>query len=195
MTEYEKFLARFVQQYENQKKIVAVICGGGVSFSRIAMTPGSSKILDAIWMPYSEEETISWLENRNMESTAFQNAAVGGWAAKELWDALDYIHKEKSLKLSITAALTTNRPRKGDNRAYIGVEREFNTGAIYKLSFDKLPEEIYTDSIVPWAEQKIFNKRKQEDEMVAMVAVKLLTGFEKETLQELYDNGQLEKVL
>lgn len=191
MNDYEKYLVRLVAKYDHPKKIVGIVCGGGVSFSRVAMVPGSSKMLDAIWMPYSEDETITWLERRDIEPKNFISKAVSGWAAKELYDALVHINKDNSLKVAITAALTTNRHRKGDNQAFIAID----DGSIYHLKFDKLEESVYNDSIKPWVEQKIFHKRQAEDEEVAAVAFKLLTGIEQETLTEMFQNGRLKKVL
>lgn len=194
MTEYEKFLTRFVSAYADSRKLLAVICGGGISLSRIAMVPGSSKVLDAIWMPYSEEETVSWLEQRSVTSEYFSNHAVSGWAAKELWDALAYMHASPN-KVAITSALTTNRVRRGENQACIAVENEFGSCEVFHLKLDKLPEEVYSDPIRPWADQKIFHKRQEEDELVATVAIKLATGFEKETLEGEFENGNLRKVI
>jgi len=193
MTEYEKFLVRFVNAYSDSRKLLAVVCGGGISLSRIAMVPGSSKVLDAIWMPYSEEEAVSWLEQRTTVEY-FSNQAVCGWAAKELWDALAHMHVNPN-KIAITSALTTNRARRGENQAYIAVENEYGHCEIYRLKLDKLPESVYSDPIRPWADQKIFHKRQEEDELVATVAIKLATGFEKDTLKTDIENGNLTKVL
>lgn len=190
MTEYEKFLTRFVNAYSHDKKLLAVICGGGISLSRVAMIPGSSKVLDAIWMPYSEDETATWLEQRTIAPAGFNNKAVSGWAAKELWDALAYMHPGPK-KVAITAALTTNRHRMGENHAYIAVD----SGEVFHLTLTKLPESVFTDPIRPWADEKIFHKRQEEDEQVATVALKLATGFEVETLESDFENGNLKKVL
>jgi hypothetical protein len=190
MTDYEKFLTRLVAAYKG-KKIIGVVAGGGVSLARIAMVPGSSKILGAMWMPYGEDETITWMEAREVNPVAFSEHAVCGAAAGELFSALAHVYGDNNAIVAVTGSLTTNRYRKGDNQAFIAVTTE----DIYRLTFDKLPEEVYSDPVKPWADQKIFYKRQEEDEQIAEVALKLLTGFEEDTLKGLYDNGNLTKVL
>jgi hypothetical protein len=190
MTDYEKFLTRLVAAYQG-KKIIGVIAGGGVSLARIAMVPGSSKILGAMWMPYDEDETVTWMEAREVDPKAFSNQAVCGKAAGELFMALAHVYADNAALVAVTGALTTNRYRRGENAAYISIDPE----TAYKLTFDKLAEDVYSDPIKPWVEQKIFYKRQEEDEQIAEVALKLLTGFEADTLKALYDNGNLTKIL
>lgn len=191
MTEFEKYLARLVASHEG-KKIMAVIAGGGVSVSRLAMIPGSSKILGATWMPYDQDETVTWMEARDVSGKAFQEKAVCVLAAKELHNAMVHVYGDSNLLLSITASLTTNRHRKGENQAFILTSADDN---VYHLKLDKLDESVYNDPIKPWVEQKIFYKRQEEDEKIATVALKLLTGFEKDTLESDFANGNLTRIL
>lgn len=191
MTDFEKFLTRLVAAHTG-KKIMAVIAGGGVSVARLAMIPGSSKALGATWMPYDQDETVTWMESRDVSGKAFQEKAVCAAAAKELHSAMTHVYGDSGQLLSITASITTNRYRKGDNQAFIAVNWD---DPIYHLKLDKLDESVYNDPIKPWVEQKIFYKRQEEDEQIATVALKLLTGFEKETLDEDFANGRLTRLL
>lgn len=189
MTDYEKFLIRFVAAYTG-KKIISVVAGGGVSMARLAQVPGSSKVLGAMWMPYDEDETHVWMEQREVDPKAFSEHAVCEGAAKELYRALTNVYGDNNQLVAITSALTTNRYRKGEVQAFICVRDD-----VYRLTFDKLDEGVYNDPIKPWADQTIFYKRQAEDEKIAEVALKLLTGFEEDTLTDLYGHGTLQKVV
>jgi len=190
LTDFEKFLVRFVASYKKPKKIISVIAGGGVSMARLGVIPGSSKALGALWMPYDEDETHVWMEQREVEPQAFAKKTVCQGAAIELYSALTNVYADNNELVAITSALTTNRHRKGDVHAYIAVNH-----CVYHLKFDKLPEQVYDDPIKPWVDQTIFLKRQAEDEKVAEVALKLLTGFEEESLTNLYADGSLKKVV
>lgn len=183
MNEFDKYLTRLVSSY-NGKQLAIVAAGGGVNVSRLALVPGSSKILYDISILYSESSTIEYIERYehcpefekmvSKKVTDFLRLA----SVNRLQDSVDII--------CMTSSLTTNRYRRGENQAFINAN-----GDTWHLQLDKLPESVYSDSVIPWREQQIALKRQKEDELVAEVAIKLATGFEVETLEGMKANGIL----
>lgn len=186
--EFMAFLKRFVDGWEG-KKIGLVMAGGGASAASLALIPGSSRVLYDMTILYAEDATKEFLHTYH---DCLSKSAVipEKFVSKEMVLALQRAAVEKTgpacYPVIATSALTSGRPRKGDNVAYI-----CGRGDVWKLILDKLPEEVYSDSVTPWREQRIAIKRQSEDELVAEVAIKLVTGFEVDSLEGRISNGTL----
>lgn len=184
MNAFDQYLTRLVSSYQG-KQLAIVAAGGGVSISRLALVPGSSRILYDMKILYSEDSTVRYIESGLMDVETPEKM-VSAKVAENLYYATT-AHLEDSCNIiAMTSSLTTNRYRRGENQAFVEV-----VSGRWHLRLDKLPESVYSDPIVPWREQQIALKRQKEDELVAEVALKLATGFEVETLEGMKANGIL----
>jgi nicotinamide mononucleotide (NMN) deamidase PncC len=172
--EYDKFLMDLVGTYQDQRKISVVSCGGGsASLARLSLIPGASKLLHSIDCPYDQTATINILRGAGIyltetDSMVSRKVALGlGFAAMN--------RSIRDIGIGVTGAITTNRYRRGNNAAYISICMNWLEKRIVVVNFDKLPESVYSDPIVPWREQTIFATRQKEDETIAMVALCLAT--------------------
>jgi hypothetical protein len=186
MSNFDEFLSRFVRNYTG-KKLCFVLAGGGVSAAKLALVPGSSKVLYDLSLLYDEDATVEYLERYDhftkIEQMVSEDVATRLYAksTRRLQDTYKIV--------AATSALTTNRARRGENQAFIVTS---NQNAHLRL--DKLPESVYSDPIIPWREQQIAVKRQKEDELVARVAIQLATDFEPETLEGMFANGTLRRL-
>jgi len=188
-SDFDLFLERFVGNYTGPR-IAAVISGGGVSLSGLALIPGASGVLYEVSCPYDTLATERTIYLGNSMTRYFHKKAVSGDAAWEMARAFENLHPYNTKVIAITSALTTTRFRRGENQAFICIG-DGNINSVYNLKLTKLPEEIYTDPIASW-KTHIIRKRKEEDRLVAEVALKLATGFEaKETLPVMFENKSL----
>jgi len=184
--DFQDFLTRFVNSYEG-KKLSFLMAGGGGSAALLSVVPGSSKVLHDVRILYSEESTLEYYNPTKWSKT------MPKFVSETMVEGLYITHRNleqgKSISIVTTSALTTSRHRKGDNLAYICV-----FGSCWELQFDKLPESVYEDTCIPWRDQKIANKRQAEDELLVTVAIKLATGFEHDTLEDLKRSKTLRKL-
>lgn len=182
--DYKDFLKRFIDsRNEDEDRIYACICGGGISIAELGILPGSSKVLYGANVLYHEDATRSYLKRFHQEYN--HEHMVSPELSKSLYEAMtneigfvspSMGHPRVNL-IAITSAVTTNRYRRGANKAYI----TFKFGT-FELNLDKLPESVHTDSVIPWRDQKLENHRASLDEQIAMVAIRLVTGFEENKL-------------
>lgn len=134
----------FLSKYSLKKKIAFVVTGGGTSVSELLQVPGSSSVVNSVYIPYSFEEAIRfyndcWGMNKKVASElvkAYMEKTVSRKVAENLccsgmerWD--------ECLVVSCTASLTTNRYRRGKNEAYIGIGSG-NAWNTYHLELEKL---------------------------------------------------------
>lgn len=190
MSEFDKYLQRLVAGYQQSRKIAIVVAGGGASMSHLALVPGSSKVLDAMHVLYSEPSTVAFIRSAGYSIAApDEYKMVSPYIANALFLAGAHHYRNSGI-ISVTSALTTNRYRRGDNHAIIRT----SNSVCHELKFDKLPESVYTDPVIPWRDQQIALKRQKEDELISEVALKLGTGFEAGSLERLYSNGTLRRL-
>lgn len=190
MSKFDEYLTRLVREYDFDRKIQFVIAGGGVSISRLALVPGSSRVIEEIRVLYSESCSSKYLENGGIlipEDAIV--SLVSKWMAENLYQVASNLNGRDRI-IAITAALTTSRNRRGLNRAFIRTSRS----VCHELLLDKLSDAVYKDTVIPWRDQQIANKREAEDELIAEVALKLGTGFEAESLEGVLSNGTLRSV-
>lgn len=111
-------------------KIVATIAGGGYSFSDILKYPGASNIIEEIFCPYGNKSLYSILQETHERMLCVEVAtdlAIGS----QNYLGPDFIY------VGVTAALRTNRQRKGEEAAYLTILRPNHEPANYKITFKK----------------------------------------------------------
>lgn len=167
------------RQLGNKPKLAVVSVGGGVSLTDILRYPGASSLVHGIYLPYSFEETGEFLRAYAGEDalSEYQRKSVDALSAANLLSALKRSHRYvgNASYFAVTAALTTDRYRRGENHAYIAHQSGENL-VLYHLSFSKLPESLYADSVLPYVEMRVQSKRNEEDETIANVILDLYCG-------------------
>lgn len=107
------------------RPVVVVVTGGGASaIAALLAVPGASRtILDA-HVPYSAAALTAWLGRQPDQycdaRTALAMASVACERANQLTAALPNL--QQPLGVSCTAALASERPKRGDHRCFIAVQ-------------------------------------------------------------------------
>jgi nicotinamide mononucleotide (NMN) deamidase PncC len=124
------------------QQCVIVVTGGGASaISNLLSVPGGSRtVLEAV-VPYSAAALADWLrrepEHYCSEETALAMAAVAFERAAQLAAQSSLGEGERScVGISCTAALVSDRPKRGDHRCFVSVQTAGST-ATYSLTLDK----------------------------------------------------------
>ena len=110
---------------------VIVVTGGGVqAIADLLAVPGASKTVLEALVPYSEQSLTEFLGASPTQAVSVDTAAAMARAAYQR--ALRLREKEPIpvLGLSCTATLATDRPKKGDHRAHIGLLAKKKPGCI-----------------------------------------------------------------
>lgn len=122
----------------NEKTLVVTASGCGASFAKLLEQPGVSKWVNGIYLPYSNKAVNQHLSNSTIvllqnNKISYVSEVVSTELAESHWYLAD-------ISIGITAALPTNRERKGNNHAYISImsDDKINT---YYIKFRK--EESY----------------------------------------------------
>ena len=162
-----KFL-KFIHDYTGPK-LAFVVTGGGVDIHRIAQTAGASKILHSIYAPYAREESVKFISDYLSESDgkAFDEKAVCAKSAHLLCKA--GLERWSTCRVvACTAAITTDRYRRGLNQAYVAIgEPSSKKITEYHLSLSKLEE--YEHGV-----ESALLKRKQDDCEIADFLMRLV---------------------
>jgi len=116
-------------------KFVVAITGGGVSaLSELLKVPGASNTLLSAFIPYHAEELSHFIGSHPDQSCSSQTARSLAMAAYQR--AIKIEGDEPVFGLGCTAALATNRERRGDDRCYIAIQSSTFTTEI-SVVFDK----------------------------------------------------------
>lgn len=196
MDSFDSYLRKFVNTERIYKPQINVIAaGGGVSLAQLLMVPGSSAYVGGMEFPYEQSVVTELLDSH---SSKFAKAYAEKAVSAEVACGLAEIAKRKSpmnVGIGITAALTTNRYRRGDNHAYICMSTaDYNIERIVHVKFEKLPETLHADDRQVWRDAYIHDKRITEDRTIAMLALALAFGFEVEHYHTMKNSGMLEEV-
>jgi hypothetical protein len=149
VTDYDENLKRlelFVRTYEGPK-LAIVATGGAAHLGDLAAIPGASRVLHSVDVPYATElvplkDYSAVSEERLYELKEFYSFCYGG---------------PKGIRwIIVTAALTTDRYRRGPNHAWVQI-----TGRNHYFAMDKLSEaEHFELAQIPGG---ILQRRQQED--------------------------------
>lgn len=186
------FFLNFAKWY-NGKKLSIVTTGAGVSLAQLVSVPGASSFFHSFYMPYETQESIDFIKTycSDEASRNFAEKAVSPMAAENLYFAS---RSKKGSNVSIfdvaiTAAITSSRWRRGDNKAFIyfqGVEEN----ECWHLKLPKLTEDEHRNMFF----DGLFEQRSKEDFIIASTVIRLISGFESKLLEEAITNGSLTKV-
>lgn len=203
--DYIEFLETIIANHKTNPslpKLSIIATGGGIAVSELLKLPGASAVVQGINLPYAVEETACFIAMHSDESAAeeFRKKSVDSLSAMNLAAALRSVGKKNYLSnttyLSITAALTTDRFRRGENRAHIALYRKVSGSTVvdvaaYSLKLSKLTEQEYACG--PALRNLIRQTRENEDRFVAWVALLLAEDPENLKLKQLIADGILEK--
>lgn len=171
----------------NGQRISFLITGGGYSTLNFRLGCGSSRFLEGCWDPYSQEQLISFLSQNgeNVDATNFHSV--------EEESIISYANALKNIVLRsnpkgdklpllvvVSAALTTNRYRRSDNRAFIMIVRDIDksTGKIiemdiWNVKISKISEPLY-NKCLKQNPKFIDTLRKMEDEKISQITLSLI---------------------
>lgn len=164
-------LTHFVQNY-NGPKVAILATGGGVNLARIATTPGASRVLHSFYCPYETEESLRFLRAWHPSATAFQASAVSSGAALELYEAMAQKYPQNAV-VAVTAACTSSRWRRGENRAFIACKNSEGVVEVWHLKIPKATEAEYR-SLTP---EIIAQVRDLEDQGISNTVLALLANI------------------
>lgn len=103
---------------------VVVVTGGGTqALADLFVVPGASRTVLEALVPYSDRSMDGFLGLRPSRAVSAETAAVLARKAHEKALALRPAGEVVVLGVACTAALVTDRPRKGEHRAHVAVSR------------------------------------------------------------------------
>lgn len=171
----------FVKTYKGPK-LRLLLTGVGSYASGIIGIPGASAVIDSITIPYSKESVSLLLERFH---PCPGEADDWGSVSAEMVVGLHLCNSRDlggAIPLTVTGAITTNRYRRGENRAFIAFGQE--SVEVYHLQLDKLAQEEHT-------EEAATQKRYVQDRLVSEIALALGTGSQSDLVDELQKGGFL----
>lgn len=173
----------FVHRYQGPK-LAFVVTGGGIGIHQLAQTLGASRILHAIHVPYSYEESQSFIYRAYVSpkgkelGSEYKQKAVSARGADLLCMA-GARNWPNCKVISCTASTTTNRWRRGENEAFLSLVNPTehytsfeNKVKRYHKKVSKLDEEDYNRLGLDYAQQK----RREEDREITRYILKLALG-------------------
>lgn len=176
---FQATLEDFVQHYTGPMLHLAVT-GGGVNLVRLGTILGSSRILSEVVIPYSDESQRALVESATLATPAVSEAR-----AYQLTAALqEASFSSGELFVGVTAALTTNRYRRGENHVrWVLVYRDRAISS-FDLHLPKYSETAHAfAATVPGHLQTL---RTQEDLQVASAVLASLRELTPEKCEALW---------
>lgn len=163
-------LHKLLNEYTGPK-IHFVGIGGAVSFAQILSIPGSSKIIKSVLLPYDADA----VSDICFEGYPFSPEK---WVSQETVQRIsesmtsETLNPEKPYLLVVcSAALTTNRWRKGDNHAHVCIRKSDGSPKFHHFKLLKLDEDIYNDMN---AEDIAFQRRNEDKQLVNYIVNEIL---------------------
>lgn len=166
-------------------KLRLLMTGVGSYATGIIGIPGSSAMIDSVYVPYSKESVAELLER--LHPNAAEVLENAGSVSQEMVVALHLCNSHNlrgALPITITGAITTTRYRRGENHAFIAFGHP-SSMEVYHLKFDKIPEEDHAH------EAKVLYKRYVQDRMICEAALAMATGTQSDLVDELQTGGIL----
>ena len=102
--------------------VVLVVTGGGTqALADLFVVPGASRTVLEALVPYSDRSMEEFLGSQPAQAASAETAAALARRAYERALTLRPAQEVEVLGVACTAALVTDRPRKGDHRAHVAV--------------------------------------------------------------------------
>lgn len=169
------------------RKLAILATGGGMSLANLATVPGSSKILECFYVPYSVEESTAFVVG-NGQSASQLRQAVSAEAATALYNAMKTKYPNCQI-LAITAACTSLRYRRGDNRAFIAFMDANGEMQVCRLNLEKMDESEHSAMSL----EGLYGRRCFEDKVITATALALVVDL-KNVLATMFECGTLTQV-
>ena len=110
--------------HRNPSMAVMVVAGGGTqAMADLFVVPGASRTVLEALVPYSDRSMRELLVHEPEQAASSETAAALARKAYERALMLRPSHEIPVLGIACTAALVTDRPRKGEHRAHVAVCR------------------------------------------------------------------------
>lgn len=169
-------LHQFVLNYSGPK-LTIVASGGGSHLSLLTSIPGSSALINAVYHPYSVEATEQFIEGTVVpipleKSGESYKSVQSGMAAMLAKSA--YLKTKDGIGVGVTAALTTNRSRRGLNEAFIGIYDPLTGYRLWHAVFDKISQDQYARLGKTAIEVVSLSKRQEEDRTLTQIVLDLI---------------------
>jgi nicotinamide mononucleotide (NMN) deamidase PncC len=101
--------------------VIVVTGGGAQAVADLLAVPGASKTVLEALVPYSERSLTEFLGHSPTQAVSIETAAAMAQAAYQRAMFLREAESVPVIGLSCTATLATDRPKKGEHRAHIGL--------------------------------------------------------------------------
>ena len=131
------------QIHANPLMVMLVVTGGGTqALADLLAAPGASRTVLEALVPYSAASLTDFLGTLPKQVVSVETAAALARAAYQRASTLHYEQAEQDeqktsvVGVSCTAALVTDRPKKGEHRAHLGVSSSDET-RVYSLTLTK----------------------------------------------------------
>jgi nicotinamide mononucleotide (NMN) deamidase PncC len=138
MEPYQERLRVFVRRYQGPK-LAILATGGAATLSMLATVPGVSRILDSIHVPYATEASDA--------CCLFPVASLGAVSPEKVSEMLSGLEQqtlarsEPLVRVVVSAALTAQRYRRGENHAYVVLSVDGQARRNFHIRFSKFSEE------------------------------------------------------
>lgn len=157
MIYYQNILNKFREEYKGSP--LNIVCmGGGISMGDLLKLPGSTKFVKE-FICLNNKDSIQYYGGGLQEGFTYG-------CNLETTKAFAFPRADNNYVI-INAALTTDRIRKGENRAYVSI-----CGTYWKLDFEKLSDLAYNGAFI--------GRRIQEDEYITYFILNRLLNLEPE---------------
>jgi hypothetical protein len=159
----------FVARYRGKPLLRIVATGGGASLASLAMVPGASRVLDRLSIPYSLE-AASHAIGKNGEPHGYKS--VSDSMVRAYGKAMEAEGGQSMMRVAVSAALTTDRHRRGAREAYVFFG-DSRSESVFHLEFAPVSPQQHE----MWMNQgKLAALRAFEDQTIAMFVLRHLLG-------------------
>ncbi len=116
---------------------VLVVTGGGTqAIADLLTVPGASRTVLEALVPYSDKSVAEFLGASPIQAVSLETAAALAQQAYQRACSLRESGEIPVVGLSCTATLVTDRPKKGDHRAHVGLSTSEHT-RVFSLTLQK----------------------------------------------------------
>lgn len=186
-----EYLTNFVKtEHPYSPRLSAYCIGGGASLAHLMCVPGSSKLVSGIYLPYDNNVVATELDETigSEASIRYMEKAVQAKVALDLAEMARRKNPD-GVGIGVTAALTTNRYRKGDTHAFIAfTESDWKIATVHHVSFKKMEENYHSN------ENVVARQRLWEDEILSRLVISIVYGFENDLFNDLCESGVVKEV-
>lgn len=186
---FEKFVSA---EHPYCPKISAICVGGGASLALLQTIPGSSKFVSGIYLPYDTATVASEMESElgTDASVRYMEKAVQHRVALDLAE-MARRRSPDGVGVGVTAALQTNRYRRGDNQAYIAfTESDYKMASVYHLMFPRLDEKAFEFAMAAG----LAALRRNQDEVISQLILSIVYGFGNDLFEKLEASKMLTEI-